>query len=391
MNRHFVPFAYGFRPFFLLAGVYACVAIIIWLGLFGAGSSGSGTFLPQLWHGHEMLFGFVSAAIAGFMLTAVPSWTGSRGFGGAPLVALVVLWLAGRVAFLPLLDLPFAVVATAELVFLPGLLILVAPSLLRSRNRNTPLILVLAALWTCDLYFLLAARDGNFTAASTALRVALSIVLLLITVIGGRITPAFTSNALRRHGVEVSFRSSPVVERLLIVAMLAYIAVDILAATPAVVILVSTIAAALQVLRLSRWHSLKTFGEPVVWILHVAYLALPVGLVLRVVHTSAGFGWAAFWQHALGIGAAATMILAVMTRASLGHTGRELVVSPAIVIAYIALVLAMFLRVFGPAFLPVSYGTTMLLAGGAWLVSFALFVIVYAPILVTRRVDGRSG
>lgn len=391
MSRRFVPFAYGFRPFFLLAGVYACVAILIWLALFSAGLGGPDALLPQLWHAHEMLFGFVAAAIAGFMLTAVPSWTGSRGFGGMPLIAVVALWLAGRIALLPLFDVPFAVVATAELLFLPGLLILIAPALLRSINRNTPLMFVLVALWACDVWFLLAVHDRDFAAASNALRVALGVVLLLITIIGGRITPAFTANALRRRGIEASFRSSPIVERLLLVAMLAYVAVDALLAPPTVVVFVAAFAAALHMLRLSRWHSLKTFGEPIVWILHVAYLALPVGLALRAVHTGAGFGWAAFWQHSLGIGAAATMILAVMTRASLGHTGRELGVSPLIVIAYVALSVAMLLRVFGPFVLPLSYSTTILLAGGAWLVSFALFVIVYTPILITRRVDGRPG
>jgi uncharacterized protein involved in response to NO len=142
---------------------------------------------------------------------------------------------------------------------------------------------------------------------------------------------------------------------------------------------------------MTGWHSLKTRHDPIVWILHIAYLWIPVGLTLRALFLGGGFAWAVHWQHALAAGAAATMILAIMSRASLGHTGRPLVVSPVITVSYVSLVLAIAVRVFGPALLPMSYSTILMVAGSLWLLTFLLFAVVYIPILLGPRVDGKSG
>ena len=391
MKTRWVPFAYGFRPFFLLAGIYAVFAVAAWTLMHRGDISVGAGWPPQLWHAHEMVFGFVVAAIAGFMLTAVPSWTGQKGFAGPPLIALTLLWLAGRVGFVAGSALPAGLVVFAELLFLPALILTLAPALLRTTNRNTPLLLVLAALWMTDAVFLFAADRGNAAMASTALRVAIDIILVLITVIGGRITPSFTANALRRRNVDVSFRSAAWLERMVILAMLAVVVVDVVSAGRATAVPVVAAAAVLQGLRLARWHSLKTLDEPIVWILHVAYLWLPIGLALRAAFEFGGFPWASHWQHALAAGAAATMILAVMTRASLGHTGRALVAAKPVVLAYVVLLLAVLVRVFGPAMPAVPYATTILVAGALWVLAFLLYVVVYAPILLRSRIDGRPG
>jgi uncharacterized protein involved in response to NO len=391
MNRRWVPFAYGFRPFFLLAGIYAAVGMLVWLWAYIAGWSPLWSLPPQLWHSHEMLFGFIAAAVAGFVLTAVPSWTGSRGFAGAPLIALVMLWFAGRIAFAFFDAIPLAIVILAEVLFLPAVIVTIAPSLFRTRNRNVVLLLVIAAFWAADLVFLHAVRSGDIAAASAALRVGVDVILFLLTIIAGRIVPSFTANALRRQGMEVSLRSTKFVERGVLVAMLAYIAVDVFPANRMLIVAVSAIAAALHFVRMSGWHSLKSRHDPIVWILHIAYLWLPLGLALRAVFLSGGYVWAAFWQHALVAGAAATMILAIMTRASLGHTGRPLVVAPVTTVAYVSLALAIAVRVFGPALLPVSYMTNVVVAGCLWVLAFTLFAIVYAPILLGPRADGKSG
>lgn len=391
MNKRWAVFAYGFRPFFLLAGLYAAVGMGAWLWMYSTGSSPLRPLPPQLWHSHEMLFGFIGAAVAGFALTAVPSWTESRGFAGVPLVALVTLWLAGRIAFAFFHVMPPGAVIVAEALFLPAVIVMIGPSLLRTRNRNMVLLLVIAAFWIADLYFLYAVRSGDVLGASAALRAGIDVILFLLTLIAGRVVPPFTANALRKRGMDVSLRSSSLVDRGLLVAMIAYLAVDVFSANRELVIIVCAIAAALHFVRMTGWHSLKTRHDPIVWILHIAYLWIPVGLALRALYLSGGFAWAVHWQHALAAGAAATMILAIMSRASLGHTGRPLVVSPVTTVSYVSLVLAIVVRVFGPALLPMSYSTILMVAGSLWLLAFLLFAVVYIPILLGPRVDGKNG
>ena len=390
-QKGLVPFAYGFRPFFLAAGVFAVVSVVGWLWVYGAGTVPDARMPPQFWHGHEMIFGFIAAAIAGFLLTAVPSWTGNRGFSGAPLVLLTAAWLTGRVAFGLGDKLPFALLALAELAFLPGLMLLVAPSLFRGKNRNTPLLAVLLAFWALDALFLYGIATGNMATSTVALRGALGLVLVLITVIGGRIVPAFTRNALAQDGRDAALRSYALVERLVVPAMLAYAVADMLLPSSRMTAWIALLAAALQGSRLSGWQGLRTASRPIVWILHVAYLWLPVGLALKAAFLFAGFPWAAHWQHALGAGAAGSMILAVMTRASLGHTGRPLRAHPVTAAAYLVLTAAVVIRVFGPGLLPTYYAAVVMIAGTAWLVAFLLYLVVYAPILLTPRADGKPG
>ena len=386
-----VPFAYGFRPFFLFAGFYAVASILAWLWMYRSGSAVSPGMLPQHWHGHEIIFGFIGAAIGGFLLTAVPSWTGSRGFAGAPLVALVVLWLAGRIVFMPGLDVPGWLLAVCELGFAPGLMLAIAPSLLRAANRNWPMLVLLALYWVADAVFILAATSGNHALASAALLAAMNVVLVLVTIIGGRIIPAFTGNALRAGGHQVSMRSTPMVERLVLPAMLAVLVCDVLLPASAVTMLVLALAASLHLWRLSGWYGWRTARQPIVWVLHVAYLWLPLGLALKLAWLAGGFAWAAHWQHALGIGAAGMMILAVMTRAALGHTGRALQVGTLIALAYGLLALAAVVRVFALALLPAAYSSFILVAGVLWLAAFLAYTLIYAPILLRPRADGRPG
>ncbi len=386
-----VPFAYGFRPFFLAAGLFAVIAIAAWVWIFVSGRAPLGDLPPFLWHGHEMLFGFIGAAVAGFLLTAVPSWTGSRGFAGPPLIVLTLLWLAGRIAFAASAWLPPLWLVACELSFLPMLAFLIGRSLLRERNRNFPMLIIIGVLWGIDAWFLYAITTGDFPAASQALRAGIGLVLLLVTVIGGRIVPNFTASALRRRGIGVEIRSWPLVERVTIGAMVLAVVIDTVAPWNRAAAAVAGIAAIAHAVRLSGWRSLKTLAEPIVWVLHAAYAWLPIGLALKAVYLATGAPWAFQWQHALTIGAATTMILAVTTRASLGHTGRPLVVSRSIGIAYVLLLLAALVRVFGPTLLPSSYIATIETAALLWIVAFAIYLVVYAPILTLERADRKPG
>lgn len=387
----FALFAYGFRPFFWAAGAFAIAAIAAWSWMLAGAALDVGIHPPLPWHGHEMLFGFVGAAIAGFLLTAVPSWTGARGFGGLPLVLLAALWLAGRVAFAGLGSLPFAVVAIAELLFLPALAALVAPPLIRSRNRNTPLLLVLLALWLADAYFLLALRGNDLMAARHALLLTIDVVLLLVTVIGGRIVPAFTASGLRQAGITVATNGRALLDGATIAATAGVVAADLLAPWQLVAGWAAALAALLHAVRLAGWQGHRSLRAPLVWCLHLAYAWIPLGFGLKAIHLLAGSAWSGHWLHGLTIGAAASMILAVMTRASLGHTGRPLVAAAPIAVAYLLLTVSALVRVLAPALPGTNYLWTAVLAGLLWLVAFALFLVVYTPILFRPRVDGKSG
>lgn len=387
----FALFDYGFRPFFLLCGLYALVIVPLWLFRFAHASVPFGTLPGVYWHAHEMLYGFVLAAAAGFLLTAVPSWTGSRGFAGMPLVVAVAAWLAGRVAMALANDLPFPVIAVAELALLPVLITLLAPPIVRAGNRNVPVLGVVVLLWLIDVAFMRALQTGDATLAAGASRLAIDLVLVLLVVIGGRIVPAFTSNALRRAGAGVAPVTRGWLEIVAIGSIVAIGLCDAILPDSRVAGALAAVAAAAHAWRLAGWRSFRVRGEPILWVLHVAYAWVPIGLALKACWLLGAAGWAAKWQHALTFGAFGTMILAVMTRAALGHTGRPLVVSPAITVAYVLLTAGAVLRVFGGAWTPDWYLAAVTASGAAWTLAFLIYVVVYAPILMSPRVDGKPG
>lgn len=386
-----VLFGYGFRPFFLATGVLATLLVPWWAAFIAWGVHLGTNWPPPLWHGHEMLYGFIVAAIAGFLLTAVPSWTGERGFAGWPLAALSALWLLGRVLIATSAIWPWPLVAAIDLSFLPGLAGLVAPALIRARNRNTPLLVVLASLWGTDVAFYWGLFRADPMLAGHSLIVGIDIILLLITVIGGRIVPAFTGTALRQRGIGGPLRTWRVLTPLSVGIMLAVAIVDLWKPGSRLAGWVALAAAVIQAIRLAQWKGLRTLSMPIVWVLHLAYLWLAIGLALKALWLLGAFVFAAFYLHALAIGAAATMIVAVMTRASLGHTGRPLVVAKPTVCAYGLLALAAIVRVFGPTFLAIPYGDIVALAAALWVGAFALYLWAYVPILLGPRADGKPG
>ena len=389
-SPRWVPFAYGFRPFFLAALLYAAIGIAAWLWVRATGAMPLAALPPALWHGHEMLFRFIGAAIAGFLLTAVPSWTGSRGFAGAPLVALCSLWLLGRIGFGFAARIPVTVLAWSELLFLPALAILIAPPLVRARNRNTPLLGVLLSLWLVDAVFLRALALQDLALASKTLLVGVDIVLVLITVIGGRIVPAFTANALRRRGIDARVRSYPALDAAVAISMIGIVALDATMPGERWSGILAGVAACLHLVRLAGWQGHRSLGEPIVWVLHASYLWLPIGLALKAAFLLQDAHWASQWLHALTVGVAASMIVAVITRASLGHTGRPLTVSSRVAVAYGLLCAAALLRVLVGGS-PVGREWMIRLSGGLWLTGFLIVLVAYLPVLLRPRVDGKPG
>ena len=385
-------FAYGFRPFFLAAGAWAVIAMATWIAVLAHGAWPSEAMPPATWHKHEMLFGFVAAALAGFLLTAIPDWTKRRGYGGRPLALLAATWLLGRLMLAPIEGIPDWLAALSDLVFLPALLATVAPSLWKSRRlRNLPLPLILASLFVANLLVHGEQVGLDMASADRGLRLGINTMLVAVALIGGRIVPSFTGNALRGRGMAVAAPFWPWLDPAAVAVLLAVLAGDVIAPESPLAGGLALLAALLHGLRLARWHGHRTLGQPILWVLHLAYLWLPIGLGLKAWWLLGGAAIAQNWVHALTIGGFATMILAVMTRASLGHTGRAILADRPTLATYLLVTLAAVIRVFGPAAPWLDGLLGAQLAGAAWIAAFGLFTARYAPILVMARADGRPG
>jgi uncharacterized protein involved in response to NO len=385
-------FAHGFRPFFLMAGLVAPAAVGVWALTLAGFALPEGPLPPMRWHAHEALSGFVAAAMIGFLMTAIPNWTGRPGYSGAPLVALATLFLAARFAMLPGSPIPIEVAALLALAPLPAALLLVLPALVKAKAPRLfgPPALVLV-FWSGQV-MMLAEEAGWWTAPgwATGQLLMANMALLLVVLIGGRIVPSFTLNALRKTQRPADARPLPGVDRGAILAVAAVAVVDLAASGGMLAGLVAAIAAALVALRLSRWHGLRTLGWPILWVLHLAYALIPLALAVKAVSLLAGAPWAAAWLHLQLAGAVALMVVAVMTRATLGHTGRTLVATPATVAAYMLLLAAALLRVFGSV--AGTDALPMLIAAAmCWVTAFLLFLVVYAPMLIGPRTDGKPG
>ncbi|HEX5765874.1 MAG TPA: NnrS family protein [Woeseiaceae bacterium] len=377
---------YGFRPFFLLNGIFAVVVVVLWtLLLHGAWTSGPGNF--ALWHAHEMLVGFAMATIAGFLLTAIPNWTGRERLNGHLLGWLVLAWLCGRAAMAASGMLPAWFVAPVDLAFPLLLFLFVLQEIVSAGNRrNYPIIAITAVLLLLNLLYHLGAAGRVPGGGRAAIYLMTHTILLLITVIGGRVIPNFTANWMRNHNIARVPANDTTVDRLTI---LVTVLVGLASSFSQAGTLTGSLALAAAVLhgvRLAAWRGLATRTEPLLLVLHVAYAWLPLGYALMA---CAAFGFlvpptAAL--HALTVGAIGTMILAMMTRVPLGHTGRPLHASRLTVMAYVVLTLAVIIRVAGPLAGP-AYPRMIDASAAAWVLAFAIFSFQYWPILTRPRVS----
>lgn len=378
----------GFRPFFLLAGAYGAAIIPVWL-LVLTGFVQPGNYLPpSIWHAHEMVFGFAVAVLAGFLLTAVGNWTKRETAKGAPLMALAVLWLLGRVAMLFSDRLPPGLAAIIDLSFLPALALAIARPLVAAGNRRNFVMLgVLGALFATNALVHAGALGVWVSDGRRACLVAIDVLVLVILIIAGRVFPMFTRNAT---GV-ASIRSCPELDIATVVGMVAVIGVDIAFPESSLSAAVAGLVAVIAVVRTWHWGTRHVLRDPLLWILHAGYAWVPIGLVLRgIAHASAGVP-ASLSTHALTAGAIGCLTLGMMARVSLGHTGRPLRASRPVTFAFVAVIAAALTRVFGPIVLPGPYRDELLLAGVLWTAAFLTFTISYAHVLCARRVDGRPG
>ena len=384
-------FTAGFRFFFLSAGVFSVLAMfawIAWLGLRAAGLDPAVmpmAMTPQLWHAHEMVYGYTLAVMAGFFVTAVPSWTGTKETGAAFVTLSGTVWLAGRLAVWFSASLDPLLVAAIDLAFVPVLSSAILGRLARkSQVRNMVFLALLTLLFTGNLMMHLTWIGWTDGGAEAGIRLGIFTSAAMIAIIGGRVVPAFTRNALIRQGIEDNLpRSRALLDRPgILLALLA--AIGCLPFVPSSVLGSICIAAGiLTLLRLAGWRGIATRKEPILWILHAAFGLLGLGYLVYGLSLLGDFWQETAALHLLAAGAIGSMTLAMMTRASLGHAGRPLKVSRPVVAAYAALIAAALVRVFAIPFF--GYFATMLLSGGLWILAFSLYVAVYFPILTQPR------
>jgi uncharacterized protein involved in response to NO len=379
------PFALGFRPFFLAAGLYAVLMMALWL-LVLQGSIHLGNLPPFVWHGHEMLFGFAVAVIAGFLLTAAQNWTGIRTPSGTPLAALFLLWLAGRLSFL-IPGLPRELVALIDLSFLPVLALTLAWPIFKAKQlSNAPFPILLLVLAAANALVHLEELGWTTGTARLGLHLAVYAVVAIMAVMGGRVIPSFTDNKLRTRARR--WRS---IEWLVPIATLGALLAALIAPDALVTALLAAVAAAVHTIRLAGWYTRKYWSVPLLWILHLGYAWIALGFALLAL-SAAGLDAAAVSSlHAFTAGGIGVLTLGMMARVSLGHTGRMLDPAPLMTLAFVAINLAALIRVALPLFFPEAYAQGMIAAGLVWLVAFGLFAAIYTPILLRPRVDGKPG
>ena len=374
-------FRLGFRPFFLFGSLFSMISLAFWI----LSIKGDISFTPHgnilWWHGHEMIFGFVSAIIVGFLLTAVQNWTGRPGLKGAPLIGLFAVWLIARILLLNNNWGTLEFAAIIDLLFLPLSAIVMAKAVIPVKQwRNfgfVPILLILTIANACSYYGLFTNQPEVITAS---LHAAVVVITVVIAMIGGRVIPFFTDRASgweRKPSIDLLEKATFVSLFLLVLSLLLQLdlASRVLFLASGLILLV----------RWNRWGWKHTFKVPLLWSLHFSYLFIPVGLILLATNLPSSVG-----LHAITVGGMGGMILAMMARVSLGHTGRKLEPPKSVILGFGLVILSALCRIFAnllPSFYPQLLGLAVIL----WLLAFSAFVIYYGPLLCKARADGRPG
>jgi uncharacterized protein involved in response to NO len=366
------------------------VALALWLTALAGRATIPSSFDAQAWHRHEMLFGFVGSVIAGFLLTAIPNWTGRLPIAGPPLAGLFGLWLAGRLAVLFSGTVGATVAAVIDVGFYVVLAAVAAREVTQANNRNAPVVGLVVLFGIANGLDHVAAAGSSFIDPALPWQLAMALVTLLITLIGGRIVPSFTRNWLAKRGNTEGLPGQPSRFDLGAIGLTAFAFLAWLAAPPGWLPgSLLALAAVVQAIRLARWKGWRAVRDPLVLILHVGYMWVPIGLALLAASQLGAPVPQSAAVHALTAGAMGTMILAVMTRASLGHTGRELSAGPTTKVIYLLVTVGTALRVAAPLDL-LDYRMGMEVAGALWIGAFVLFLFSYGPILFKPRLGEKE-
>jgi uncharacterized protein involved in response to NO len=382
-----VVFNLGFRPFFLLSGVFAVVLMALWIPVFTGGRALS-TYYGQIgWHSHEMIFGYAAGVIAGFLLTSVRNWTGLATATGGSLAALVALWLLGRILPFFAATLPAWLISVVDLGFLPALTASIGVPLVRhGEKRNLLFLPLMLGLFAANLLVHLELLGLVPGIARAGIFLGLYLIILLIVIMGGRVIPFFTERAL--PGVVIKRR--PVIEWLAPLTVIAFMLAELLFPNSEVAGALAGLAGIINGIRVVSWYSHRYWQVPLLWVLHLGYGWIVVGFLLKA---AACFELIApqFTVHAFTVGGIGVLTLGMMARVSLGHTARPLKVESSMVIAFILINLAAVLRGLVPSIFPLWFSQLVILSGILWIAAFLMFAIVYAAILTRPRIDGQPG
>lgn len=382
-------FSYGFRPFFLSASVFALLVIPLWMAIQTGLITLNSTFKPTVWHIHEMLFGYAAAVIAGFLFTAIPNWTGRMPVRGWPLAMMVFLWFLGRISVAGFLNLSAPLVLIADCAFLASIVLMITREITAGKNwRNLKVLVPVVILFLANIVFHLEAMATGL--AETSTRLGFAAIIFLVMLIGGRVIPAFTRNWLVKQGpgaLPIPFAKYDAISILIgATTMGGWVLFPKSPIIGSLLILV----AAMHAFRLSRWQGLRTFPSPLLLMLHIAYAFVPAGiLLLGLDSVSDKLDTYITGLHLLGIGAVGGITVAVMMRATLGHTGRALVAPKILTFAFSLIILASLFRSFLDNIEIAGYNGIEI-AATLWTIGFAIFVFKVGSWLVTPKAQKRK-
>lgn len=385
-QRGFALWALGFRPFYLGGALFATLAMLAWLAeLNGHPLPALHPYMPgMLWHVHEMIFGFAAAIVTGFLLTAVRAWTAVTPAEGKSLAALFVLWVAGRVA-VGYASAPIAM--TLDIAFLPVSAIVLLRVLVHSKNRhNIFLPIALALLATANVAFHITAAIGRADLALRSAYIAVGLLVLFVTIIGGRVIPSFTTNAVPGHEV----KKYAFAERSIMLLTLIPFLLDGFGVSGPILAVAAAAAAFVQFTRVFGWRAWRVGYRPILTVLHIAYAWIPVGFVILAL-AAAGVVQHSLAIHTFTVGAIGGAIIAMMTRTARGHTGRPLRAGTMDIVCYVLLVLAVIFRALVPAFVPGLTQVAIDVSATCWIIAFACYFARYAAWLARPRIDGKPG
>lgn len=380
-------FSYGFRPFFLAATLFALLVVPLWWSVWRGGIALGGPFAPADWHAHEMIFGYGAAVVAGFLFTAVPNWTGRLPTRGRPLAVLLVLWLVGRLSVAGLIGLGPVSVLLADQVFLLAVTAMIAREVVAGENwRNLKVLVPVSLLWLANVMFHFEAMISGD--AGHGRRFGMALLVFLIMLIGGRIIPSFSRNWLVQRGVTPLPTAFNRFDAVCLVIGVAALIGWVAAPFGLVTAVLAGSAAVLHLVRLARWRGHVTWRSPLLLMLHVAYLMVPLGLAavsasaLDLIAQNIG-------AHVLGIGAVTAMTVAVMMRATMGHTGRALIAGRALAISFALVLMAMVFRVTSGQ-IAIGALDGIDLAAGAWVAAFVILAWRLAPWLLRPKIAQKA-
>ncbi|MCK5640272.1 MAG: NnrS family protein [Gammaproteobacteria bacterium] len=387
-NKKLVPFALGFRPFFLLAGIAAVALMTQWLFVY-SGISNAGNYYSSIgWHGHEMVFAYAAAVVAGFLLTAARNWTGIQTITGAPLALLAAIWLAGRLLPLFADTVPHLIIAIVDCSFLLGLTIALAFPLIRSKQVNNiaflPLLLVMFAGNVLVHLQLLGIMETSTQAGEN---MGIYMVVLVMVIMGGRVIPFFTERGLDSG---INSKHWQWIERLAPLTIILYLLTQLFISNTLLLALMATVTAVVHGVRLAGWYQHGIWRVPLLWVLHLGYGWLVISFILELL-SALGLVDNMLALHALTAGGIGVLTLGMMARVALGHSGRPLVASKAMAWAFALLNLGVVVRILLPALFPAWHSWLILVSGSLWIISFSIFSFIYTPILIKPRADGQPG